>query len=359
MQINKITHNKPWLEVEESNAVSSNVYSGWIAQGKKTKEFEDNICDYLNLNRNHAVAVSNGTSALYISLLVLNLPKYSEVIIPSYVCSAVLNAIYMANLTPVLVDVNPIDFNLDINIVESKICQATNAIIIPHMYGTPVYIESFLKFKTKGIFIIEDCATAIGAKVKDNYVGTLGDVAIFSFYASKFLTTGNGGMVVSQNIDLINKVRDYREFDGVDNYQKRFNFQITDIQSALGIEQLKKIESFLERRKYFAQQYSDLCNKKGWDHQRPLQGDIHPNNYRFVVKLRKREILDLKKYLLKENIDSIIPIEKFELLHNYLKLDNNEFLTSELLSETTLSIPIYPALLDIEFNYIIETLNKY
>lgn len=198
MQINKIPHNKPWLGVDESNAVSSTVNSGWIAQGEKTKELENNVCDYISISRNHAVAVTNGTTALFLCLQVLNLPKFSEVIIPSYVCSAVLNAIYLADLTPILVDVNPIDFNLDINIVESKISKTTKAIIIPHMYGTPVNIEPFLKFKTKEIFIIEDCATAIGAKIKDNYVGIMGDLAIFSFYASKFLTTGNGGMVVSK-----------------------------------------------------------------------------------------------------------------------------------------------------------------
>jgi perosamine synthetase len=359
MQINKIPHNKPWLGVDESNAVSSTVNSGWIAQGEKTKELENNVCDYINISRNHAVAVTNGTSALFLCLQVLNLPKFSEVIIPSYVCSAVLNAIYLADLTPVLVDVNPINFNLEIDIVESKISKTTRVIIIPHMYGTPVNIEPFLKFQTKGIFIIEDCATAIGAKIKDNYVGIMGDLAIFSFYASKFITTGNGGMVVSKNKDLINKIRDYREFDGVNRYKKRFNFQLTDIQATIGIVQLNKINVFLERRKQFAQQYSFLCNKKGWDYQRALNSDIQPNNYRFVLKLGKKEVLCLKQYLQKENIDSIIPIEKFELLHNYLKLDNYEFLTSDLLSETTLSIPIYPALQDSEFNYIIEKLNKY
>lgn len=356
---NKIIHNKPFLGIEEANIAASIIESGWIAQGSKTKEFEDNICDYLYIKDNHAVAVSSGTAALFISLQILNLPKYSEVIIPSYVCSALLNAIYMADLTPVLVDVNPIDFNIDINIIESKLSTKTKAIIIPHIYGMPVDVEAFNSFKQKGIFIIEDCATAIGAKIGDDYVGTLGDVAIFSFYASKFITCGNGGMIVSKNLDLVSKARDYRDFDGVENYYKRFNFQITDIQSAIGTEQLKKIDGFIERRKDFAQQYSDLCNKKGWDHQRPLHRDMHPNNYRFVVKLGKREILDLKKYLLKENIDSIIPIEKFELLHNYLKLDSNNYLNSELLSETTLSIPVYPALLAFEFNYIIEVLNKY
>ena len=359
MRNKKILHNKPFLGIKEANTVSSVIESGWLAQGNKTNEFENAICDYLNISSNHAVAVSNGTSALYISLQILNLPKYSEVIIPTYVCSSLLNAIYMADLVPVVVDVNSIDFNLDINIVDAKITTNTSVIIIPHMYGVPVDIKLFNKFKQKGIYIIEDCATAIGAKIGDDFAGTFGDIAIFSFYASKFLTCGNGGMVVSNNIELIEKARDYREFDGVDTYNKRFNFKITDIQSAIGIEQLKKIDLFLKRRKSFANQYSNVCELKGWDYQTSSDGTLKANNYRFVLKLANKNRDNLKQYLNKHNIGSIIPTEKFELLHNYLKLDKHDYKIAETLSETTLSIPLYPALNDIEFNYIIESLKKY
>jgi perosamine synthetase len=359
MQISNIAHNKPFLGLEEANIASSVIESGWLAQGIKTKEFENAICAYLNIASNHAVAVSNGTSALYISLQILNLPKNSEVIIPTYVCSSLLNAIYMADLIPVVVDVNPIDFNIDINIVDAKITSKTRVIIIPHTYGVPLDIKAFSKYKLNGIFIIEDCATAIGAKIGDYYAGTFGDIAIFSFYASKFLTCGNGGMVVSNNIELINKARDYREFDGVDTYHKRFNFKITDIQAAIGIEQLKKIDGFLIRRKNFAKQYSDVCKIKGWDYQTTLGVELLANNYRFVLKLEKKERENLKQYLNKNKVCSIVPTENFELLHNYLKLDKCDYQVAETLAESTLSIPIYPALKDIEFNYIIRLLKKY
>lgn len=359
MQIKKIEHNRPSTDWKESQAADLVIESGWLAQGKKTTEFENNFCNYLGIKNKCAVAVSNGTSALYISLLVLNLPKKSEIIIPSYTCSALLNAIYLADLTPIVADVNLIDFNLDISSVQEKVSSSTSAIIIPHTFGFPAKIEFFLSLKNKGVYLIEDCATAIGSKISNKPVGTLCDIAIYSFYASKFITTGNGGMIVSENEALIKSAFEYREFDGNNKYKKKFNFQMTDIQSSIGIEQLKKINLFLERRNVFAEQYKTLCFEKGWDFQHPQSLNILPNNYRFVLKLESSEVSELQVYLNNKNISAIIPIEKFELLHNYLKLQPNAYPNAELISSTTLSIPMYPALTDQEFSHVLKTLKKY
>ena len=295
--MNNIAHNKPNLGHEEANAASDVIQSGWVSQGVKTIEFENCICNYLGFNKNSAVAVSNGTAALYLSLHVLNLPELSEVIIPSYVCSSLLNAIYMANLTPIIVDVNPIDFNIDLSNIESKITDNTKVIIIPHIYGMPVDVSKLAQLKQKGIFIIEDCATAIGSKIGDQFVGTFGDISIFSFYASKFLTCGNGGMIVSKNSNIIKKIRDYIDFDGVKSYHKRFNFKISDIQSSIGIEQLKKIDAFIYRRGKFADEYKNICKFKGWDFQTSLSPKNKSNNYRFVIKIYENERDNLKQYL--------------------------------------------------------------
>lgn len=355
----KIAHNKPYLGVEEVQAVTEVISSSWIAQGEKAVEFEDNISSFLGFSKNSAVAVSNGTTAIYLILKALNLPQNSEVIIPSYVCSALLNAIYMANLKPILVDVDEVDFNIAIDEVEEKISSKTKVIVLPHAYGVPVNMSLFGKFKGNGIFILEDCATAIGSKINNQYVGTWGDVAIFSFYASKFITCGTGGMIVSENNKLIALIKDYLNFDGVTNYKPRFNFQFSDMQAVMGIEQLNRMEYFLERRQKFVQEYKLFSDRKGWKYQRPTTENIVANNYRFVLNLPQKEVRNLKKYLEKHGISTIVPIENFELLHNYMKLDKEKFPVSERLSHQTLSLPIYPKLTDLEFEFIIQKIKEY
>lgn len=355
----KIQHNKPSLDVEESSAISTVISSGWVAQGQKVVEFENDFCDLLNVDYGHSVAVSSGTAALYISLKIFDFPKHSEVIIPSYVCSALLNAIYMANLVPILVDVNPTDFNVNYRDVIVSLSEKTKAVIIPHMYGVPADIRLFQDLKRQGIIIIEDCATAIGSYISDKHVGTFGDISIFSLYASKFITCGNGGVIVSTDEELVIKARDYREFDCTDTYKPRFNFQLTDIQAVMGSIQLSKVDSFLERRNDFFDIYSGLCVEKGFEFHQPLQKDLTQNNYRFILKLESNKRSKLQQYLTKSNIGTIIPIEKYELLHNYLNLSDVSFEHSEKIAETTLSLPIYPTLTDIEFSYILEKVKRF
>jgi len=355
----KIPHNKPSLGNEESIAASKVIESGWIAQGHKVGELENNICEFLNIDNGHSLVVSSGTSALFISLKIFDFPIGSEVLIPSYVCSALLNAIYLANLTPVIIDVNAIDFNFEVSEITSRLSAKTKAVIIPHMYGIPVDMSGFEKLKRDGIIIIEDCATALGSYDSNIHVGMFGDISIFSFYASKFITCGNGGGIFSKNKVLIEKARDYREFDCTANYKPRFNFQLTDVQAAVGIVQFSKVNVFLKKRKIFSDAYSTLCLEKGIEYQKPLKPHLRPNNYRFVLKSNADDTVKLQNFLRKRDIETIIPIESYELLHNYMNLNKSNFQISESIATTTLSLPIYPALKDTEFNYILETLKAF
>jgi dTDP-4-amino-4,6-dideoxygalactose transaminase len=218
-------------------------------------------------------------------------------------------------------------------------------------------IRPLLKFN---IPIIEDCAVALGSKIDSKYAGTIGNCTALSFYASKIITTGNGGMFISKNKDLVNKARDYRDFDGVKKYYPRFNFQITDIQAAIGVVQLSKIEKFLELRKEIAMIYKNICFKRGWDYQQPLKDNLYPNWFRFVVKMPEKRILKLKNYLKKRNIETVIPFKQATLLHNYLKLSSNDYPNSQILSTETLSLPIYPnIILSKNIKIIIKALENY
>lgn len=345
-----IPHNKPSLGREEINGVEKVIKSGWLVQGERVREFERRLCQQIGLPSDNGVALTNGTSALYVALKVLEVGEGDEVIIPTYVCSSLLNVIYMAGAEPVLVDVGTEDFNISIEGIKKRINTKTRVVIVPHMFGVPA--DMIAMKKELEVPIIEDCATAIGSKIDDRWVGNFSDVAIFSFYASKMIATGQGGMLVSGNPDYVKKARDYREFDlgkgkekGKRPYYPRFNFEMTDIQAAIGIVQLKKLPFFLEKRKKIAENYKEICALKGWDFQKPLKDNLECNYYRFVVKTGSQTKNKLKHYLKDNGVSAIIPIENWELLHNYLGLDRKNFQKAEQISNETLSLPIYPDLM--------------
>jgi len=348
-----ISHNKPSLGQKEINAIARVINNSWIVEGEKVAEFEDEFCKYLGLPSLHAVALSNGTSALYLALKVLGIKSGDEVITSTYVCSAVLNAIFMAGAKPVLTDINKSDFNISYQDIISKITRKTKAIIVPYTFGMPFDIGSI---KSLGIPVVEDCAVALGSKIGNQFVGVFGEIAIFSFYASKVITTGNGGMLVSKYSEYIEKAKDYREFDCRKVYYPRFNFQMSDIQAAMGLEQLKKLNIFLKKRKQIAEHYVDICLNKGWDFQSTRNKNYFNNWYRFVLIIETNIVKKLKLHLKKNGIETIIPIEKWELLHNYLELEPKNFIIAEKITQTTLSLPIYPNLLN---NNDLEEIIKY
>ncbi|MBI5682451.1 MAG: DegT/DnrJ/EryC1/StrS aminotransferase family protein [Deltaproteobacteria bacterium] len=188
-----IPHSKPTIEKEELSAVSDVLSLGQISQGLQVKEFERHFEEFFGLKK--AVAVNSGTSALHLALIAVGVKTGDEVVIPSFVCTALLNAVNYIGAVPVIADINEEDFNLSPGDTKKRITKKTKAIIIPHMFGTPC--NEIHGFKDIGIPIIEDCAQSIGAKISGHYVGTMGDVSTFSFYATKIMTTGEGGMVAS------------------------------------------------------------------------------------------------------------------------------------------------------------------
>jgi len=347
-----ILHNKPTIGKEEIKAVQRVLVSGWLAQGKEIKKFEDEFSKYLGFSEGHAAAFSSGTVALYVALVSSGVKKGDEVITPSYVCSAILNAIFMAQAKPVLVDVNREDFNISFEETIKKISSKTKVIIVPHIFGMPADIDKFIKLK---IPIIEDCAQAIGAKYKGNYVGTFGKAAIFSFYASKMFTTGYGGMIFSKDKNFIAKAKDYREFDCRKDYKPRFNFQMSDLQAAIGRVQFKKLPRFLKKRKDLAKKYyENFPSDVIWP---PLHvRNKEANFYRLLIKTGNPQ--KIKELLLKKGIKTILPIEIYELLHRYLKQDPKKFPVSERIAKNVLSLPIYPLLADTEVNYIYKSIKK-
>ena len=351
----KIAHNKPTIQSFDEESVISTLRSGYVAQGTAVEMFEKLISAHTGLQ--HSTVISNGTTGLFLSLWALGVGKGDEVILPTYVCSALLNAINMTGAKPVLVDVNLTDFNLEWSLVCRYVNDNTKAIIVPHIHGMPTVIPSEYIGQ---ISIIEDCCTAFNSYIKGKHVGNQADCAVFSFYATKYFTSGGaGGCVSTSNYELSQKVLDYREFDCRETYYPRFNFQVTDVQASMGVSQIQRVNGFTERRNEIAGAYRSFFDSIGVDYQKPLSDDITFNNYRFVVKLPQERRDLLMDYLHSKGVGCICPIEKGELLHNYLLIDEHKFSNAELIAATTLSLPIYPLLSDNELDYIINSLNTF
>lgn len=348
-----IPHNKPSIGLEESQAIVEVISSGWIAPGEKVKQFEQAFAAYVGAK--HAVAVSSGTAALTVALKALDMIWGNEIIISTYACAAIINAIHLIIGTyPYLVDVDKSDFNIDIDNIEKALLYKRDCIIIPHIYGVPVGIQQFKQF---GLPIIEDCAQALGSYINDKHVGTFGDIGIFSFGPSKMITTGSGGMLVTNNKDLADRARDYINYDGREEYKPRFNFAMNDLQAAMGLVQLKKLDQFLLDRKTMAKLYKDICHIKNWNYQGKNINFYDKNHYRFV--LIGDFVYRLKQHLADNEITAIVPIERWELLHNYLGMDASGYPNAEHISTNTLSLPIWPDLLENGFEKVMQTLRSF
>ena len=332
-----IAHNKPTLGKEEQQAVFKVLDSGFIAQGSEVEKFENEFCDFLGLPQQHAVALSSGTSALFMALWSLKAKKKS-IAMPVYVCSSLRNAVAMVQAKEVLIDNATDSPNINLNQLQKS---NADIAIVPHMFGLPNEIQNI-----KDIDIIEDCAQSLGASIDNKKTGLIGKAGIFSFYATKLMTSGGqGGMFVSKDKNLVDKVRDYREFDCRRDQKERFNFQMTDIQASIGRVQLKKLPSFLERR----QEIFAIYKESGLDLiASENNASVH---YRAVIRINNPA--EVKDKLLKQSIKTIIPIEDWELLG-----DGDNYKNSYNLTQTTLSLPIYPSLTNKDALTIVNQLDK-
>ncbi len=336
-----IPHNKPTLGVEEENAVLRVLRSDWIAQGPEVESFEDNFCEFLGISKGHAVAVSNGTAAIYLSLLSLN-AEDTSVSIPTYTCSVLRNAVSFSRSNETILDTQPNSPNISIEEISNNKSEIT---IIPHMYGIPVDFTGLDSTK-----VIEDCAQSFGAKIRGKYVGLHGELGIFSFHATKLITSGGqGGMIVSENNRLLEKIRDLREY-GKQDETLRLNFQMTDIQAAIGREQLKKFPSFLKRRSEIFEMYRE-AGIELLDIDLDKKDILEPVRFRAIMKTKVPQ--KIIKILADEKIRATILIESSGLLGN-----SNLFPNAKKLSEENVSLPIFPSLSDDDVHKIISVLKK-
>jgi len=336
-----ILHSKPFIPEETLNAVHDVFASNMLAQGNITRHFESSLA--LWSGAEGGVAVSSGAAAIYLSLKALEIGSGDDVILPTYVCKSVLDAVIASHANPVLCDVSQ-DWILKPDNVEMYMNKKTKAIIVPHMYGIFADIDEFRHFNVP---IIEDCAQAVG---KTGSFKIKGDIAVFSFHPTKCMTTGEGGMGLANSESLIEKMRLLR-----DGPRGRECFSpLSDINAAIGLLQLQNYSDFLNKREKIARGYieiierllptalRDVAIKKSMFFRFPLYIKGKYNDYREAFasyQINVRNGVDL-------------------LLHRTCGQSDDNFANSVDLIKSTVLIPIYPALTDMEYERIIKAMNN-
>jgi perosamine synthetase len=282
--------NEPLLNGREKEYLLECIDSGWISsEGPFVKAFEDSFAK--RVGRRHGIAVSNGSVALDAAVAALDLGPGDEVILPTFTIISCAAAIVRSGATPVLVDSHPDTWNMDVSQVESKITARTKAIMPVHIYGLPVDMEPLISLADQhDLRIIEDAAEAHGQTYQRKPCGSFGDLSTFSFYPNKHVTTGEGGMIVTDSDALAERCRSLRNlcFDPKRRFVHEYlgwNFRLTNLQAALGLAQLERLEEFLARKRRMGELYRSALHDLEHHIQLPLSNTIEADNVYWVYGL--------------------------------------------------------------------------
>ncbi len=270
MVIPKIALSKPFFDSDELDEIRKVLNSGWVSQGPKVKEFEDKIADYLGVK--YAIAVTNCTSALHLSLLSLGIKDNDEVLVADYTFPATGHSVLYCRAKPIFVDADLETYNINTDLIEEKITEKTKAIIPVHTFGQPADMDEIIKIaKEHNLKVIEDAACALGAKYKGKHAGTIGELGCFSFHARKGITTGEGGMIVTNDEELSKTIRSMSTFGVISAWDREsnddlvipkfttlgYNYKMSDITAAVGIAQLNKLDKIIEKKKKLARYWDE------------------------------------------------------------------------------------------------------
>ena len=356
---------EPSTGVKERQYVNDCLKTNWISsRGKYIERFEKKFSSFIKIK--HSVSVCNGTAALHLALLALDIKKNDEVIVPTFTYISPVNAIKYVNANVKFIDSNFDTWQIDDEVLEKTITKKTKALIVPHLYGSVSNINKISTIcKKKNIFLIEDCAEAFGCYFRKKHLGTFGDISTFSFFGSKTITTGEGGMVVTNNKYLADKIFKLKMVGVVKNRYYwhdiiGYNYRMTNICAAIGLAQLENAKIILKKKrrifqyyKYFLKDKDIILNKEF----KKTKSSFWLINI-FVKNKKTRD--GLARFLKKNKVETR---NTFNLVHTmpmyYQKNKNSFFPSAKKLSETGLSLPSGPNLRKIDIEKISNLIKIY
>lgn len=365
-----IPYGRQSIDEDDIQAVVDTLRSEYLTTGPKIKEFEQCVADYVGSK--YAVAISNGTAALHAACYAAGIKEGDEVITTPITFAASSNCVIYCGATPVFADINPITYNIDPEDIRKKISNKTKAIIAVHYSGQPCNMSEIHKLAREyNLLVIEDAAHALGAQYRGKMIGAISDMTTFSFHPVKHITTAEGGMITTDSKELYEKLLLFRshgitrnqglmEKNEGDWYYEQleigYNYRITDIQCALGISQMKKIERFVSRRREIANKYNKAFEQNDNIIIPIVDKDCDSSWHLYVIKINGVKRKDVFDSLRKEGIGvnvHYIPVYRFPYYRNS-GFETTLCKHAEEFYENCISLPIHPELTEVEQEYVID-----
>jgi len=359
---------KPFINQEIKDMVSDVLESRYLTEGPVTKEFENKFSEYIGCD--YSIAVTSCTTGLELALRVLGIGAGDEVIVPDYTYPATASVVPIVGATAVIVDINKETMTIDYDALEKAITPKTKAIIPVTAFGNPLDYDKLDKIKKKhNLFIIEDAAPAVGAEYKGNKTGNFADISVFSFHPRKFITTGEGGMITTNNKEWADWMVSYKHFgmdmSGTNREGIQFeiigtNYKLSNILAAIGLGQMKHIDRLLERRRELAKNYNVLLKEiKGVELPKIVDGGIHSYQSYCIFVENRDEIMS---YMRGKGIE--VQIGTYSL-HMHNAFNNHPLVeikgdmdNSKWCYDHTLTLPLFDELTNEQQNYIVEELKN-
>ena len=361
---------KPFLSKEEAQSAYDTILSGWVTQGPRVEEFENDFAKFTGAK--YAVAVSNCTTALHLSLIVAGVKNNDEVICPSLSYIATANSIRYVGAKPVFAEVCN-DYNLDVKDIENRITKNTKAILLVHQMGMPANIDEVKNIcKKYSLELIEDAACAIGSCYKNKMIGSHSELVCFSFHPRKVITTGDGGMITTSRLDYYERLKKLRQHgmsvnDRVRHASKKvifekyeelgYNYRLTDIQASVGIQQLKKLNEIVQKRREIASIYNNAfkdiqCIDLPKDNRHSI------SNFQSYSIILKKNCPIKRNELMQKLLDHGIATRKGIMLAHkeeaYTNFDFKNLEHSEFLSNNSIILPLYVPMSKDDIDFVIK-----
>lgn len=354
--------NKPQIDDEERQEILKVLDEGILTSasnfgGKRVQDFERLLADFLHVK--HAIAVNSGTAALHASILAVGIKESDEILIPSFTFVATANSVACTGAKPVFVDIEKDTYTMDPLDLENKITKKTRAIIPVHLYGHPAKMDEIKEIANKhSIIVIEDACQSLGSTYDGKQTGTLGQMGCFSMYASKVLTSGEGGAITTDSDEFAEKLRMIRNHGMVNGYDTRiigFNMRLPEISAAIAKTQMKKIQSMLDKRASNARKLGQLLSNKIKDKNIVLPQENQRTKYNwYLYTVALNDSRDkVKKFLNDSGIGATIyydpPVHQTPF---YSKFYNGELEITEWASKSVLSLPVHPSITEKDLDFM-------